>query len=243
MHGELLFGEPVPGEPRSGERRSSEPLPGETPYDERPGSEHAPGHVDPPPPEERYLLRLTIEKSTRDKLHYAQALLSHVVRADDVAQVLDRALDSLIAKLEKQKLGSAARRSRRKAKTGKRYVPPEVRQVVWQRDGGQCTFVSAKGHRCTARRLLEFDHVQPVARGGTATVEAMRLRCRAHNQYEAERAFGSEFMSRRKDARRATSGAGTTAPTPAPRTGSRTAPGTPGTPPPRHDAGTIVSPP
>ena len=43
-----------------------------------------------------------------------------------------------------------------------------------------------------------------MARGGQATVERMRLRCRAHNQYEAERAFGAEFMdAKRSEARRA----------------------------------------
>jgi hypothetical protein len=45
---------------------------------------------------------------------------------------------------------------------------------------------------------LEFDHVVPVARGGTATVEGLRLRCRTHNQYEADRVFGAEFMSRKR---------------------------------------------
>lgn len=58
--------------------------------------------------------------------------------------------------------------------------------------------MSAAGHRCDARRFLEFDHVEPVARGGRATVEGLRLRCRAHNQYEAERLFGAGFMSERR---------------------------------------------
>jgi len=34
----------------------------------------------------------------------------------------------------------------------------------------------------------------PDARGGEATAANLRLRCRAHNQYEAERAFGESFM-------------------------------------------------
>jgi hypothetical protein len=35
------------------------------------------------------------------------------------------------------------------------------------------------------------------------TVPGLRLRCRAHNQYEAERVFGTEFMERkREEARR-----------------------------------------
>jgi hypothetical protein len=156
-----------------------------------------------PPFAERFLLQLTIAKSTREKLVYAQELLSHTVPSGDLAQVVDRALDALIAQLEKRKLGAVSRRGygatqSRPSTTGSRTIPAQVRRAVWERDRGQCTFIGAKGHRCGARRFLEFDHVHPVARGGTATVEGMRLRCRAHNQYEAERAFGAAFMSRKR---------------------------------------------
>jgi hypothetical protein len=160
---------------------------------------------------ERYLLQLTIPKSTRDKLSYAQALLSHAMPAGEVAQVLDRALDALISTLERRKFGAVGGRPRRprtargdgregheRASARKRHVPAHVRRAVWERDQGQCSFVSASGIRCKARRLLEFDHVDPVARGGQATVERMRLRCRAHNQFEAERTFGAEFMARKR---------------------------------------------
>jgi hypothetical protein len=51
---------------------------------------------------------------------------------------------------------------------------------------------------------LEYDHIDPVARGGQATVAGIRLRCRAHNQYAAERTFGTAFMQhKREQARRA----------------------------------------
>ena len=51
---------------------------------------------------------------------------------------------------------------------------------------------------------LEFDHIDPVACGGEATVEGIRLRCSVHNLYEAECAFGAGFMaSKREEARRA----------------------------------------
>jgi hypothetical protein len=65
---------------------------------------------------------------------------------------------------------------------------------VWLRDGGRCTFVSESGQRCTARRFLQFDHVQPLAGGGFATVDGIRLLCGPHNRLEAERVFGREFM-------------------------------------------------
>ena len=45
---------------------------------------------------------------------------------------------------------------------------------------------------------------EPVARGGEATVKGLRLRCRAHNQYEADHVFGAGFMNEKRErARRA----------------------------------------
>ncbi len=170
----------------------------------------APGQVDvtaAAPPTERYLLQLTIGNATHEKLLYAQALLSHVLPPGDVAGVLDRALDALIGQIEKRRFGAGARVERKRTGrgsrpralgAGKRYIPARVRRAVWERDGGRCTFVSARGHRCQAQRYLEFDHVVPVARGGTSTVEGLRLRCRAHNQYEADRVFGAGFMGRKR---------------------------------------------
>jgi hypothetical protein len=45
---------------------------------------------------------------------------------------------------------------------------------------------------------VEFDHIEAFARGGEATVDGIRLLCRAHNQYEAERTFGAEFMRHKR---------------------------------------------
>jgi hypothetical protein len=126
---------------------------------------------------ERFLLKVAIPKS--------KALLSHAIPSGDIAQVLARALKAAIPLLERQKFGAITRRphpERTFASVQKRHIPAQVRRAVWKRDQGQCTFVSASGTRCKARRFLEFDHMDPVARGGEATVERMRLRCRAHNQ-------------------------------------------------------------
>jgi len=131
---------------------------------------------------------------SRVKLRYAQALLSHAIPSGDVDQVLDRALDALIRQLEKRKIGATARPRHGRPSVRRRHIPAETRRTVWERDGGQCTFVGANGTRCDGRRFLEFDHIEPVARGGEGTVENIRLRCRTHNRYEAERAFGAGFM-------------------------------------------------
>ena len=60
----------------------------------------------------------------------------------------------------------------------------ETKRRVWHRDGGRCTF-EYLGRRCGSRHALEYDHIQPWARGGATTAENLRLRCRTHNQYAA----------------------------------------------------------
>jgi 5-methylcytosine-specific restriction endonuclease McrA len=189
------------------------------------GEKHAPEHVDDhtrhavsepvgpivprtqltPLAPERFALQVTIPQATHDKLRHAQALLGHAVPSGDVAEVLDRALDALIRQLEQRKFAATNRprtcQARRTASP--RHVPAAVQRTVWERDGSQCTFVSEKGHRCEARSRLEFDHVVPVARGGQTTEQNLRLRCRPHNQHEAERTFGRGFMeAKRHEARR-----------------------------------------
>jgi hypothetical protein len=148
---------------------------------------------------ERFALQLTIGQSTYEKLQYAQALLGHQLAAGDLAAVVDRALDALLRQLEQRKFGATAQPRPRRASAGKRHIPAEVRRAVWARDGGQCTFISETGRRCPARSRLEFDHSEPVARGGQATVANLRLRCRPHNEYAAECAFGSGFMHQKRE--------------------------------------------
>ena len=147
----------------------------------------------------RYSLQLSMSQVMHDKLRHAQALLSHQLPSGDVTNVLERALDALIAKLEKSKFAATDRPRAAQARTSAnpRHIPSHVKRVVRERDGDQCTFVSETGPRCPERHFLEFDHVDPVSRGGEATADRMRLRCRAHNQYEAERMFGVPFMQRK----------------------------------------------
>jgi len=220
--GNVKFG--LPPENSEGETCSTHPgetqneaklAPGRLDTDDRAPASERPADVRAPA-SERFLVRLTIARGTHDKLREAQALLSHAVAPGDVAEVLDRALDMLLVYLKKRKVGaskdsgpsrasgpssepSARGGGPRDTQRGRsRYIPAPIRRAVWERDGGRCTFVSQDGHRCEERRLLEFDHIQPFALGGETTRENTRLRCRAHNQHEAERAFGAAFIRRKR---------------------------------------------
>jgi hypothetical protein len=143
------------------------------------------------------LVPLMVRPETRDRVRYLQALLRHTIPSGDVSQVLDRALDLLTEHVEKRRFGTGNGPRRRRTAGRTRYIPADVRHAVWNRDQGRCTFEGVNGHRCSSGSFLEFDHVDPRRREDT--VQGLRLRCRAHNQYEAERIFGSEFMTKKRE--------------------------------------------
>jgi hypothetical protein len=139
---------------------------------------------------ERYRLQFTVSKETHDKLRRVQDLLCREIPDGDPAAIFERALDLLVHDVEKKKLAATTKpRPPRGSKSRSRDIPAHVRRTVWKRDGGQCAFVG-NGGRCTARRFLEWHHVQPFGHQGPATVDNISLRCRAHNVYESERVFG-----------------------------------------------------
>jgi 5-methylcytosine-specific restriction endonuclease McrA len=163
------------------------------------------------PGNERVAITVQVEAGeTYDQLRYAEDLLGYAEPSGDVAKVFQRALDALVDKLERQKFAKCVRSRPQRGSTSERYVPAAVRRIVWQRDGGQCTFVSDTGRRCEARRGIQFDHVDPVARGGEATVAGIRLLCPAHNQHAAEQTFGAEFMRQKREAAKAEKAAAVT---------------------------------
>ena len=63
-------------------------------------------------------------------------------------------------------------------------IPSHLRKYIWERDGGQCTYVHHETkRRCVSRYLLQIDHIQPFALGGRTEKENLRLLCAGHNQY------------------------------------------------------------
>jgi hypothetical protein len=148
--------------------------------------------VEPRSPE-RYRVQFTIGKESHDKLRRLQALLRREIPNGDPAAIFDRAVALLLEKVEKAKLGTTTKPGPIRPGTDKsrsRHTPNHSRRVAWRRDDGQCGFVAPNGQRCTERAFLEFHHIEPYALGGPATAENIALRCRRHNQYEAELVFG-----------------------------------------------------
>lgn len=149
----------------------------------------------------------TLSMQVYEQLQEARELLSHRLASRELSEVLESLLAIALPVLRKQKFAEASRPRAARPKgrsidgneaaaspSQARQIPAHVKREVWERDGGRCTFVGTDGHRCTCRERIEFDHRVPISKGGASTVENVRLLCRAHNQYEAERLLGEKFM-------------------------------------------------
>jgi hypothetical protein len=141
----------------------------------------APGPVASPAPRgkviplsaQRVALQTSIATYAYENLRYAQALLGHQLTTRDLAEVIERASELIVREAEKQKIcaTSRPRRGRHGSSGDPRHIPAAVKLEVWQRDGGQCGFVSEAGQRCPARARLET-----IWNDGLAVVRSCHLR-------------------------------------------------------------------
>ena len=75
-----------------------------------------------------------------------------------------------------------------------RHISQAVKDAVFLRDGGRCTYVSSHGVRCEETSHLQYEHIQPYALGGENGTANIRLACACHNRYFAEMTYGREHM-------------------------------------------------
>jgi len=149
---------------------------------------------------ERYEVRFSISKEQLAQVEELKGLLSgKYPEGVKLEHVFGEALEALLEKRSPKR--REARRKKRvpsvsKPKKRTRHIPQEVRDKVHVRDGGRCTFVSADGVRCSERHDVEVHHVQAFGRGGGHEEGNLRLLCRRHNVYEAEREFGQAHIAR-----------------------------------------------
>jgi 5-methylcytosine-specific restriction endonuclease McrA len=135
-----------------------------------------------------YRFEVTIDDDAYRTFRRLQELLRHAIPSGDPAQIVVTCFNTTLREIERRKLANVHRpRPQRLQNLRTRHIPADVRRQVWKRDGAQCAFVGTQG-RCQERGFLEIHHLVPFARGGEATVDNLQLRCRAHNQYEADQA-------------------------------------------------------
>jgi hypothetical protein len=152
---------------------------------------------------EAYKVEFTADLALKAKLEKAEELMRHRLGPGNVVGVIDRALDLLIEEVTKERFGAgrtprstAAEAEQREVVT--RHIPDAIKREVYERDGGQCTYVSDEGRRCQERGGLEFEHPEGFALTGRHAVEELTLHCRAHNQHSAAKLYGRDFMQARR---------------------------------------------
>ena len=140
-------------------------------------------------------LHVTVSDRFLRKLEAATDALSHAHPGASPEEILEAGLDLLLARAEKRR-GVVAKRQKAPRSAKPDHIPADVRRAVWARDGGRCQWPLVSGGVCGSTRRLELDHIQPLALGGTSTVDNVRVACRPHNLLAARLAFGDEWMNR-----------------------------------------------
>jgi hypothetical protein len=162
-------------------------------------------------------LHITVSRAFLEKLEAALPALSHARPGPTTEDVLDAALDLVLAARDRRKglvkrprdpspkhvtqPAEAVTALQETQAAADSTIPASVRREVWLRDGGCCHWVLDSGGICGSRHRLEFDHIRPRALGGASTADNLRLLCRAHNLVAARRAFGRAWMDRFTQAR------------------------------------------
>lgn len=63
--------------------------------------------------------------------------------------------------------------------TARQPIPAAVRREIWRRDEGKCA-------RCGSRERLEYDHIVPLAKGGSNTARNIELLCESCNRSKSD---------------------------------------------------------
>ena len=152
-----------------------------------------------------YAYRIYLEHEAHVAFMKLRDHLRHSVPDGEISKVFTKLIMDQLAAVESRKFGKLKRPKKPKkpdaqqtkllraddptaaieagtSAENQRAPNRETRREVSERDGQQCTFVSADGHRCSATAWLEFDHRVERARGGKTNTQNMQMLCRAHNQ-------------------------------------------------------------
>ncbi|MBI3016771.1 MAG: HNH endonuclease [Deltaproteobacteria bacterium] len=151
----------------------------------------------------RFKVEFSASEELTKKIQRAKEILRHKYPKGNLEDIIDEALELLLEKKDPQRKISqkeqgaflemplALSDTRRS-----RYVPEKIKQIIWERDEGQCSYVSPEGKSCRERNFIELDHVHPWSLGGSSTTENLRLLCRTHNQWRSEKTFNSQVAKK-----------------------------------------------
>ncbi len=167
-------------------------------------------------------LSLCIDQNLLDKIDELRALLSH--KCASLSELIETLVDEGLKKHRVKPADTSAKASPAAElspkiptslrfmtppppameifKAQSRYIPSKLKQRVWQRDRGECTYIDNKtGRKCGSKHFLQYDHIEPFALGGKTSEENLRLRCAMHNRLAAVEIFGGAKMRKHVSSR------------------------------------------
>jgi len=158
--------------------------------------------------ERRLLIQFLASPAFMKKFEDVRSLLSNKPGNPSYEAVLETALDEFLAHhspVNKKQRREERKRPRKPQRNPikpvirtdrSRRIPAAIREEVFTRDKGRCTYTGATGNRCGSTHHLQIDHIVPFARGGTNGASNLRLLCGKHNRLEAERVYGATAIER-----------------------------------------------
>lgn len=96
-------------------------------------------------------------------------------REEVVIAVKHKVLSGEKAFMEMQREIELFQKLEKKTPSNREPIPDDVRIFVWRRDAGRCV-------RCGSNHNLEYDHIIPLAKGGSNTERNVQLLCESCNR-------------------------------------------------------------
>jgi 5-methylcytosine-specific restriction endonuclease McrA len=147
--------------------------------------------------ERRVVNHFTAREVVMTKIETVRALASHRLPMNaPLEQVIEFLADYFLKREDPKQ-----RHERRIAKddpkpkamqktTNPRAISIAVRDEVFVSGEGVCSYVGPDGKKCGSKHVVQVDHKNPVGRGGSASINNLRLLCAEHNRMEAARIMG-----------------------------------------------------
>jgi hypothetical protein len=145
--------------------------------------------------EKMFEIRFAADEELMEPIRWMKSHLSHkYAKGASYLEIFKYAIKYL---KEREDLALQEKARKSSARTDTRYIPRNVKQRVWKRDKGRCTFFGNNGKRCNSDYLLQFDHYPvPYAKGGPSTANNLRLLCTKHNKHTAEKTYGKSHVEK-----------------------------------------------
>ena len=149
----------------------------------------------------RFKVQFTASAAFCEKIERLKALMLSSAPDGDLARILETAVTEALDRREARRFAKVKTPRKALANTDiaasrSRYIPAPVRRASHSSDDGRCAFVGSGGRRCGTHRDVQFHHVVAWARGGDPSPRNIRLMCRTHNVYLAEKDYGKAVMAR-----------------------------------------------